>query len=678
MDAAAPREGRGIATDAAPARAAAPAVVQPDPPAVDVRDFGLLSSAEGWVLLGPDLYRTDSGGRGWRNISPVDRAGSIVIAAFFLDARRGWAVTQDAEGAGTGDYALARTLDGGATWESTPLHLFPPEPPVAPASAVTLHFVDDAAGWLVVRHASSSNFSLGSLFATSDGGRTWTPLTIPIGEPVAFASRDDGWTAGGAAGDELYRTVDGGRTWQAQHVGAESDRPRFYRLPAFRDEREGLLPVIAADDPARLELYATGDGGATWELAGALPSGGGAPPAHGPPVALIPGERLAAVVAEDGRLVTASVGGEITTRAIAGNDAGEITRLEMATLSSGWALRSSGSCVRGLPSTDGAESEPDCRSETNLLATSDGGQTWTRLELPRPGAAVGVSSGAATTAGQAPPEGVPPAGSRNMSQPQGNRTAVFVGQGFDTCEIPGRAQLATWLVQSPYRAVNLYIGGGARACSNRALTASLLTELDRSGWKFIPTWVGPQAPCQASVGLRMSSDPAVARAQGVNEANAASAAAAGLGLAEPDGSGAILYYDMEYYNTADAACHAAVKAFVSGWSAQLHARGSLAGVYATGSPLKSFTALSDVPDAIWAAHWIKSSYNKDATVWDVYNLSNDLWNDHQRIRQYTGGHVETWGGVSLNIDCDVIDGIVARAAPQGPRFNVYLPVALAF
>jgi len=143
----------------------------------------------------------------------------------------------------------------------------------------------------------------------------------------------------------------------------------------------------------------------------------------------------------------------------------------------------------------------------------------------------------------------------------------------------------------------------------------------------------------------MSADPATARAQGVAEANAAADVAAGLGLADPDGSGAILYYDMEYYNTTDAACHAAVKAFVSGWTAQLHARGSLAGVYATGSPLKSFTTLSDVPDAIWPAHWIFSSYNAGATVWGVYSLLDDLWNDHQRIRQYTGG---TWrrGAVS--------------------------------
>jgi hypothetical protein len=50
-------------------------------------------------------------------------------------------------------------------------------------------------------------------------------------------------------------------------------------------------------------------------------------------------------------------------------------------------------------------------------------------------------------------------------------------------------------------------------------------------------------------------------------------------------------------------------------------------------------------------------------VWDVACLSNGLWVNHQRIRQYAGGHGETWGGVTLNIDCNVIDGIVASMGP---------------
>ena len=71
------------------------------------------------------------------------------------------------------------------------------------------------------------------------------------------------------------------------------------------------------------------------------------------------------------------------------------------------------------------------------------------------------------------------------------QTEVFVGQGFDKCEIPTLSQMQNWITNSPYRAVNLYIGGSCRSCPNSALTASYVSQLSQQGWKFIPTWVGP-------------------------------------------------------------------------------------------------------------------------------------------------------------------------------------------
>jgi len=34
-----------------------------------------------------------------------------------------------------------------------------------------------------------------------------------------------------------------------------------------------------------------------------------------------------------------------------------------------------------------------------------------------------------------------------------------------------------------------------------------------------------------------------------------------------------------------------------------------------------------------------------------------MWASHQRIRQYRGGHDETWGGVKLNVDSNGDDGL---------------------
>ncbi len=253
------------------------------------------------------------------------------------------------------------------------------------------------------------------------------------------------------------------------------------------------------------------------------------------------------------------------------------------------------------------------------------------------------------------------------------RTELFIGQGFDTCEIPSLAALQTWFLASPYRAVNLYIGGSGRFCENKKLNAELVSQLGQIGWKFIPTWVGPQAPCYTGNKPLMSDDPATAHAQGIAEASAAIKTAINLGLALPDGSGTIVYYDMEAYASQNPACDDPVRAFISGWTGELHANGNLAGVYGNAHALTGFASLANVPDAVWPARWLHTAYDPTVTVWEVPNLSPALWAEHQRIWQYAGGHNETWGEVTLNIDCDVIDGIVADVTPSVFTQKVYLP-----
>ena len=97
---------------------------------------------------------------------------------------------------------------------------------------------------------------------------------------------------------------------------------------------------------------------------------------------------------------------------------------------------------------------------------------------------------------------------------------IHQGQGFDACEIPTLAELQAWMNSSPYKVVNLYIGGISRYCSNNALTASYVQAMSNQGWRFIPTWVGLQAPC-TSFRYPFSWDPDQAYAQGVDNANKA-------------------------------------------------------------------------------------------------------------------------------------------------------------
>lgn len=248
---------------------------------------------------------------------------------------------------------------------------------------------------------------------------------------------------------------------------------------------------------------------------------------------------------------------------------------------------------------------------------------------------------------------------------RGSQVITFSGQGFDKCEIPLLEEMATWATSSPYGVVNLYIGGVNRACTNLPLTAVFLSQLSQQGWKFIPTWVGPQAPC-SNIAIKMNSDPTIAYQEGMAEADAAIAAAADLGLTLFGDVGTVIYYDVEAYDVLNGVCRTAVSAFITGWTEQMHNRGNLAGVYgsACGSALSDFAALEHTPDAIWAAHWIRTGYDPTVTVWDVACLDNSLWNSHQRIRQYTGDHQETWGEVPLIIDSNVLDGPVVDLSPN--------------
>jgi hypothetical protein len=62
------------------------------------------------------------------------------------------------------------------------------------------------------------------------------------------------------------------------------------------------------------------------------------------------------------------------------------------------------------------------------------------------------------------------------------------------------------------------------------------------------------------------------------------------------------------------------------------------------------------------AHWVRPSYDPTVTVWGIGCVDDTLWANHQRIRQYTGGHDETWGDVTFNIDANVVEGPIADLA----------------
>jgi photosystem II stability/assembly factor-like uncharacterized protein len=233
-------------------------------------------------------------------------------------------------------------------------------------------------------------------------------------------------------------------------------------------------------------------------------------------------------------------------------------------------------------------------------------------------------------------------------------------QGFDKCNIPYGSktesinQMQTWWNLSPYYSVNLYIGGVSRYCNNTELDAVWVNQVAKQGWSFIPTWVGPQAPC-TNYRYRISSDLNTAYYQGISEATAAYETARNLGLL----GNTVIYYDMEMYSTTNLSCAAAVNNFLAGWSERLQDHGVRSGVYGHRVNVNNWSAIAypGTPHNVWIASWIRSYYDPYVSAYGITGVSDSLWRD-QRIRQYAGDHVETYGGIGFGIDSNIMDGEV--------------------
>jgi hypothetical protein len=245
--------------------------------------MALLSTTDGWVLRGNQLLMTRNRGQTWEVISP-ENIGQI-IAVEFVDPEKGWLVSLDGEG----ELLIYQTQDGGKYWQMQSLPFSRLD-----VSTVYLEFVDAQTGWLVLKMVSSSSFSLGKLFATQDGGRTWEARSIPLGEPVHFSDALKGWVVGGPAEDQFYRSEDGGKSWfqeseDAYQAAVERLQPtrsaetlpdNSVRLSwvdpssAWRLSENGGCSgekdaVLADADPLQCwqstQLWSTQDGGQTWQ-----------------------------------------------------------------------------------------------------------------------------------------------------------------------------------------------------------------------------------------------------------------------------------------------------------------------------------------------------------------------------------------------------------------------------
>ena len=242
----------------------------------------------------------------------------------------------------------------------------------------------------------------------------------------------------------------------------------------------------------------------------------------------------------------------------------------------------------------------------------------------------------------------------------GPSPGTYAGPGFDTCDAPASDVMTSWLASSPYRAVGIYIGGNNRACLDQTnLTSSWVSAQRSAGWHLLPIYMGTQPYCTNS-NKKYRFTAANAATTGLVEANDAVAQAQARALVK----GSTIFSDIEAYSTtgkdsiSGAPCTQAVTTAVltyqSAWTSRLHDLGFLSGFYGSlDSGIKDQVAAYNStayvrPDYLWFARHDGIPTISDNTLPSTYWL-------HRRVKQYTAGADETYGGTMLNVDRDQLD-----------------------
>jgi len=143
----------------------------------DLADVFFVDPLRGWAVGDRGvIWHTDDGGRRWQLQS--SGVGCRLASIWFADAQHGWIVGGRAHPYTHGSTGVVlRTRDGGTNWERIEGLLLP--------ALDLVRFADAARGWAV--GASSSLYGAG-LFRTRDGGRSWT--RVPAGEEARWQSAD--------------------------------------------------------------------------------------------------------------------------------------------------------------------------------------------------------------------------------------------------------------------------------------------------------------------------------------------------------------------------------------------------------------------------------------------------------------------------------------------------------
>ena len=230
------------------------------------------NTMRGNVAEGFGIWRSDDGGRSWRNIGLKDTRHITRIVIHPKNPDIVWVAASGHLFGPNDERGVYKTINGGLTWQRI---LFANNQAGAidlvmePGNPQTLY----ASTWRVIRTPFSleSGGEGSALWKSTDGGETWTNLMDKKGMPkketigiigvtVSVTNPERVWAIIEAKSGGLYRSDDGGETWSKQSDDANIRQRAWYYNKIFADPKnENTIYAL------NVGFYRSRDGGKTFQ-----------------------------------------------------------------------------------------------------------------------------------------------------------------------------------------------------------------------------------------------------------------------------------------------------------------------------------------------------------------------------------------------------------------------------
>jgi len=245
--------------------------------------FGLIENNSLWLLTESRLYITNNNGELWKDISP--EYSKPIESVHFANKQLGFVLFFDQTEAQK-ELFLVKTLDSGESWQTVEMGLAKMlnENFSMPFQSIQMHWFDENHGLLLIKEATSANFSKGSLLVTKSAGMKWEAYEVPVADGMAVVDKDTLFLSDPFEENISYRSLDGGKSWLEVSTPESQIQPESRSggtLSALQTlDQEQVWAIYSdgncesypeEDGSSKLEcelswaLSHSGDGGEIWE-----------------------------------------------------------------------------------------------------------------------------------------------------------------------------------------------------------------------------------------------------------------------------------------------------------------------------------------------------------------------------------------------------------------------------